>query len=539
MPTSRPKSSATVAGLVILAAGAGAVVFALARFWGANPEYADRFLILAGAAWAAWQARADLAARPARPARLGFLPLLLGAAAFPVGWFLTAQVGPKPVVLWWLTLAWLLAAAGFVLVAGGWAHLRRLAFPLGFLLFALPVPNRILVPLQFALQSATTSLAAAVLPLVGITVERSGFVLRLPGGDLGVAEACSGVRSVTALTAIAAFVAWWKGFGFVRGALLVGLSVPVIAAVNAVRVVVSGLLQEHAGAEFVRGQWHDGLGVAMVLLGLGLIVALAAVLGGKKLTPRPAETPPPTPSPAGGGGFAPPSLSGRGVGGLGLALLACSAVATVVAQFLGVGAEQELVAAAPLDRVPHTIGRWSATDEPIPDEIAGMLTYDAAWHRVYRDLGYEVQVWAIFWSSRNMVKGYHHPDVCWPNRGFHLSRREVVPVAAGGGTLPVTVREFVRGSDRQLIVYWTQEGRRVWSEQDEKRVQAAGDSHDWLGERLFRRAPPAATGRLVVLMGTPVWGDGQTIRAQTLDFATRLADELYRVCPWAAPPTSP
>jgi EpsI family protein len=221
-----------------------------------------------------------------------------------------------------------------------------------------------------------------------------------------------------------------------------------------------------------------------------------------------------------------------------LVLLVASALATFPAQFLGTGAEQELVASAPLDQVPHTIGRWSATDEPIPEEITSMLTYDAAAHRVYRDrMGYEVHVWMIFWTSRNMVKGYHHPDVCWPNRGFRLTRRDVIPVPAGGGTLPITVREFAgKNTDRQLILYWTQEGRRVWTEEEEARVQAAGDSHDWLGERLFRREPTAATGRLVVLIGTPVWGDGETIRAQTLDFATRLADEVYRLCPWAAPP---
>src|SRR5437879_180185 len=101
MASHEPKAISTYAGLAILAAGAGAVVFALARFWGANPEYADRFLILAGVAWAAWQARPDLLALPVRPSRFGFLPLLVGVAAFPVGWFLTAQVGPKPVVLWW------------------------------------------------------------------------------------------------------------------------------------------------------------------------------------------------------------------------------------------------------------------------------------------------------------------------------------------------------------------------------------------------------------------------------------------------------
>jgi EpsI family protein len=535
MPGPGTRSIALSAPVAVLAAGAGAVAWVLVRFWGANPEYVDRFLILAAASWIAWQARPELLAARARPSPVGYMPLLAGAAAFPVGWFLQAQVGPKPVVLWWLTASWLLAAAGFVLLAGGWSGLRRLAFPLGFLLFALPIPNRVLVPLQYFLQSATTSAAEAVLPLLGVPVERNGFILSLPNGDLGVAEACSGVRSVTALTAIAAFVAWWRGFGFVRGALLVVLSVPVIAAVNAVRVVVSGLLQEHAGSEFVRGHWHEGFGVAMVLLGLALIVAMAGLLARR-------SDPSPTPPPGGEGCLSPPPPLGEGAGGRGIAtlLLACALAATVAAHLLGQGAEEEVVAAAPIETIPHRLGRWEGTDVPVPDEIRAMLTPDAIVHRQYRDLGYEVTVWVIYWSSRNMVKGYHHPDVCWRNRGFRQVSRDLVPVAAGGGSVPVTVREFARGPDqpssRQLILYWTQEGRRVWSEEDERRVQAAGDSHDWLGERLFRRDRVAATGRIVVLIGTPVWDDGSAIRGQTLDFAGRLADEVYRACPWAAPP---
>jgi EpsI family protein len=532
----REASVTAYAGPAVLAAGAAAVVSALAHFWGANPDHLDRLLILLAAGYVAWEARPALAALAAKPARAGYLPLLVGAAAFPVGWFLQAQVGPKPVVLWWLAVAWVLAATGYILVAGGWRHLRRLAFPLGFVLFALPVPNRILVPLQFALQSATTSAAAWMLPILGVPVERSGFILSLPSGDLGVAEACSGVRSVTALTAIAAFVAWWRGFGFLRGLALVVLSVPVIACVNAVRVVVSGLLQEHAGADFVRGDWHEALGIGMVLLGLGLIVLMAGLLDRRA---NPSQPPPPEGEGENAGrALTPPSLPGQGVGGLGFLALACAAVATIAAHFLGTGAEQELVAAAPLDEIPRQIGRWEGTDVPVPSEVRELLTPDAIWHRVYRDgaLGYEVHVWAIFWTSRNMVKGYHHPDVCWPNRGFRLDRRDVASVAAGGGTLPITLREFTQKSHRQLIMYWTQEGRRVWSEEEERRVQATGDSHDWLGERLFRGDPPAATGRIVVLLGTPVWGDGSTIRAQTLDLARRLAEEVYRVCPWAAPP---
>ena len=520
--------------LALLAAGAVALVCSLARFWGANPEYVDRFLILAGAGYAASQAWPTLRDLPARPTRLGYLPLLLGAVAFPVGWFLQAQVSPRPVVLWWLAAAWVLVAAGLILVTGGWSHLRRLAFPLGFVFFALPVPNRVLVPLQHLLQTATTTVAAWALPLLGVAVERHGFILSLPGGDLGVAEACSGVRSVTALTAIAAFVAWWREFGFARGFALVTLSVPVIAGVNAVRVVASGLIQEQIGADYVRGNWHEAFGVAMVLLGLGLIVAMAHLMA-----PKPA----PLPNPQADGGLSTPaSRVGKFAPAL---LLSCSAVATVAAQLLGAGVEQEFLASAPIDQIPHRVGRWTGADLPVPDDVAAMLSPDSITRRVYSDLGYDVHVWVIYWSSQNMVNGYHHPDVCWPNRGFHLTRRDTIDVPTATGTVPVTLREFARGgdnpakpgreTDRQLILYWTQEGRRVWTEEDERQAQSTGVAHDWLGDRLFHRERQAPTGRIVVLLGTPLWGDGAVIRAQTLELAVRLADELYKVCPWAAP----
>jgi len=224
----------------------------------------------------------------------------------------------------------------------------------------------------------------------------------------------------------------------------------------------------------------------------------------------------------------------------------CSAIATVAAQFLGVGVEQEVVATAPLDQIPHQIGQWKGTDLPVPADVAEMLTADTITRRVYSDLGYEVHVWVIYWSSRNMVKGYHHPDVCWPNRGFRLARRDNIDVTVGTDTIPVTLREFNRGNDQsakpgrekdqQLILYWTQEGRRIWTEDDERQAQATGGaSHEWLGERLTRQEQRASTGRIVVLLGTQLWGDGATIRKQTLELAGKIARELYHVCPWANP----
>jgi len=527
-----------VSGSLIMA-GAAALVYSLTRFWGANPEYIDRFLIFIGVGYAITQAWPALRQLPNRPNWLGYLPLIIGAIAFPVGWYLVVNVGHKAVMLWWLTGSWVLIASGFAMLIGGWSYLRRLAFPLGFIFFALPVPHRILAPLQFLLQSATTTVAAWLLLLLGVPVEQSGFILSLPGGDLGVAEACSGVRSVTALTAIAAFVAWWREFAFLRGIALVVLSVPIIAGVNAARVVLSGLIQEQLGSTYVRGNWHEALGVGMVLLGLGVIIALATVLERLKARPDERES-------EGSAAIMSGSVWGDRRHLAACLILICSALAAVSSQYLGSGADTQPVLAAPLEQISHKIGRWTATDLPVPDDVAATLGATSITRRVYSELGYDVHVWVMFWPSTTWwERGYHHPDVCWPNRGFNLTRRDTVDIPMGAGTIPVTVREFAhkskvpakagRETDQQLILYWTQENRRIWSEEDEQRAQGIGYSHVWIGERLFFRDQNASTARLVVLLGTPMWGDGAMIRRQTLELAGQVAEELYRVCPWANP----
>lgn len=531
--------------LILLGLGAGSLVAVLAKFWGANPEYADRFLIILASGWIAWQRRGSLACLPLRPLGLGWPILLLGASAFPVGWFLQAQIAPKPIVIWWLALAWITAAAGFTLALAGYRHLRVLAFPLVFILFACPIPNRILVPLQARLQQATTTVSAAVLPLLGIPIEREGFILRLPGGDLGVAEACSGVRSVTALTALAAFVACLKDFGPLRGFALLAFSVPVIAAVNAFRVILSGLIQEWFGSRYIQGDWHEALGIGMIFVGLGFVMFIASLLE--------RETQDASPSPdSTSTKFEPAALPSRATFAAS-AILLLALIATISAQILGLKAESSVVATAPLEQISTTLGSWTAVPFPkkdakdpdivdyeIPHFVAELLTFDKAILRKYRnDLGREVDVWVIYWSSQSMVKGYHHPDICVQNRGYTLRDRDRKPMTtAGGSEVPLTIREFVSGRDksqRMLVLYWTQEGRHIWTEEDELSAQSTGDSHTWLSDRLFAGPETQATGRIVVLVSTSISGNGTSIRQDTLDFTRRLADSLYELCPWAKP----
>lgn len=527
--------------LGLLAAGALGLVSVLVRFWGILPEYSDRFLILVGAGWVAWLRREEMAVLPIRPFHSGWLLVIVGAAMYPIGWFLQAQVAPKAVVLWWLALSWLSCAAGLTLAFGGTSHLRKLAFPMLFMLFALPIPNRLLIPLQANLQSITTTIAAAVLPNIGIPTQREGFVLTLPGGPLEVAEACSGVRSVTVLTALAAFVAYLKDFGPARGFSLLALSVPVIAAANALRVILSGVIQESVGAEYIQGAWHEALGFLMVFVGLALVLGLAELIDTKKadaVEPPASEATPPVEvlSPT-------PALTVGVAGWVAVAILVLGVCGTVTAEFLGRSTAQTVAASAPLEQLPRTIENWKSRDVPILKEVTDLLTYDNVVCREYcNDFGDRVNVWVIFWSSQKMVKGYHHPDICLVNRGFGVRERDrTLLTVPHGGDISVTIREFANQQnviDRRLVLYWTQEGRRVWTDQDEESARLTGDSHSWLAERLFGSAEDREDSRIVVLIDTPFAGDGKRVRKETLDFAAHLADEIYQLCPWARPRTA-
>jgi EpsI family protein len=458
------------------------------------------------------------------------LPIVAAAALTPAAWYLAAQAGPVPLLLWWLAGAWLVAVAGLVLVQFGPRHLRAVAFPLAFLLFTLPPPVRVQSAVQAPLQEATTSCAAAVLPRLGVPVERSGFVLRLPSGDLGVVEACSGVRSVSAIVAVAALVAFVRGLGAVRGLLLTLLALPVVAAANAVRVILSGVLLEAVGPWVNEGVAHEALGVVTLLAGLAGVLALSSCLrpgGGRRTEDGGRNEVSPIPSSV----LRPPSCAGAW---LAAGLLGAAALGSGAAAWTGARVAPADEQSAPLEMLAHDLGPWRGTDEPIAPDVRAELGYDQAVYRVYRNaVGQRVHAWVLYWSAAGAGKEYvHHPDVCWPNRGWAAvdGGRKPVPLAPPAA-LSASVRRFERDGQRQVIYYWAQDGAAVWSEEDERRARSGSGSPGWVVDRLTGHVTP----RLVVLVGADLWDASGYAEQAVEEFVGTFAAELYRVCPWARP----
>ena len=143
-----------------------------------------------------------------------------------------------------------------LLFFAGWKMLRAVAFPLVFLVLMIPLPALIYNQVTFPLQFLASRLASNSLELVGIPVLREGNVLVLPNYSLEVVEACSGIRSLMSLIALAVAYGYFVEKRLWARTTLVVLMLPIAVASNALRVVGAGVVTYFWGPQYAEGFFH-------------------------------------------------------------------------------------------------------------------------------------------------------------------------------------------------------------------------------------------------------------------------------------------
>jgi exosortase B len=243
-------------------------------------------LIIAASAWLVWQSREKLRNTPLSPApSFGWLLLLVGLVVLVLSrnqdiWFL--EVASEIPVL-----------AGCVLLLAGWGALRILAFPISFLIFSAPAPGWMVdaatVPLKVLISDfVTNGLYAA-----GYPIAQNGVVIQIGAYQLLVQDACSGMNSIFALSAIGVFYVYaFRWHEKVRALILLSLIIPITIAANFLRVVTLVLITYYGGVEMIEGTIHDLTGIALFVVAVGLmflcdgIISLAGSALKKKLQPK-------------------------------------------------------------------------------------------------------------------------------------------------------------------------------------------------------------------------------------------------------------
>ena len=271
------KSRRRAVGFAALSAAIAFGVFApilhyMVLHWRADDDYSHGFLVAPLAIYFAWEQRARLRRAPVQPSWWGLLPLALGSLALMIG-----RLG---VELMSMRVAFVLTLIGLVILLLGRPIFRILAFPLLFLFLMVPLPGALLNVIAFPLQLIAADLAVDSLHTLfpAIPALREGNIIHLANTQLFVAEACSGLRSLMALTTLAVVFAYFFRRGLAQRVVIVLSALPIAIFVNAFRVALTGILTHLWGQSFAEGWIHQTEGFVMFFLAFVLLLLEASIL---------------------------------------------------------------------------------------------------------------------------------------------------------------------------------------------------------------------------------------------------------------------
>ena len=246
------------------------VAVSLVQQWWTDDNYSHGFLVPLFSGYLVWQRRGELSATRVRGHWSGWPVLVFGVVCLIVGDVAAENFLQRSSLI--------LIIAGLVLVHLGTAAFRLVAFPLAYLLFMIPLPATIFYKLAFPLQMVAATNSAAVLDMLGVPVLLDGNVLHLSRVTLGVAEACSGIRSLISLLALAVAWAYLTLPGLLGMAILVAAAIPITIAANAARIVATGLIGQTFGMQYAQGFFHTFSGWLIFVVAFACLLAVHSAI---------------------------------------------------------------------------------------------------------------------------------------------------------------------------------------------------------------------------------------------------------------------
>lgn len=237
----------------------------LIREWQENDNYSVGQLVPFAALYLVWQERHRLRECEVKPSWGGIAPLLAAQLAYLGGLVFLYESAQR--------YALALTIVSVVLIVAGRQLAWRLKWVLAFLFLMVPLPGKIHNLVSGPLQDYATSGAVYFLELFGTSVSREGQVLVLNNEvPVAVAEACSGLRMLTAFVVVACVIAYVIDRPRWQKAVVVVSSVPVAIVCNLIRLVVTAELFVCTRSDIAETFFHDFAGLTMMPLAIAMIL---------------------------------------------------------------------------------------------------------------------------------------------------------------------------------------------------------------------------------------------------------------------------
>ena len=157
----------------------------------------------------------------------------------------------------------------------GGTLLKRIWFPLIYLLFVFPPPDTVFAMITQPIKIEISENAVAVLHQLGYPVAGSGVTIQIGQYQMLVAAACSGLNSLLSLTALGLFYSYVRhssNFSFMT--FLIMCIVPIAIFANFIRVLLLLLITYHFGEAAGQGFFHEMAGLSMFATALLSIFAV-------------------------------------------------------------------------------------------------------------------------------------------------------------------------------------------------------------------------------------------------------------------------
>lgn len=161
----------------------------------------------------------------------------------------------------------------------GWQLAKKLIFPCSYLIFCIPL--NFMDVMAFPLRIFSTKLATSMLNGIGIGAIRSGTAIysNVAGGfEFDVADPCSGLRSLLAMTALTAVYAYFTQKTVLKKWILFMASIPLAVIGNIARIVTVAIVAEAFGGKLALGIYHDYSGYILFTAAITAMVLIGGLL---------------------------------------------------------------------------------------------------------------------------------------------------------------------------------------------------------------------------------------------------------------------
>lgn len=243
----------------------------------ADSYYSHGFLIPPICLYIVWLKRKEFFAAPPSSSSLGYL-LILGSM-----FFLVMEVFLGFAILGQITIVPMLF--GLLLITCGWARAKTMWFPIAFLTVMIPIPSSITQSITFTLKAFAAEIAVKGAQLFQFPMTREGSYIHIGDDSLLVGDVCGGLRSLIALLATGALVAYFSRSSRKGQWATLLMSGPIAVAANVVRIFTLCIVAYYQGSEYAAGKFHDVSGILIFVVAFILFFMLEALLR-KWLPPR-------------------------------------------------------------------------------------------------------------------------------------------------------------------------------------------------------------------------------------------------------------